>query len=252
MVSDINTPRPPDEARRDGERVRDAAARESASVREEAGRAGESLKDGASRFASSAREKAYEQAESGKDFAASNLDDFTAAIRKASDELGERDQSMAANLVREAASGLEQVSGAIQGKSVQELTRSVAGFARRQPAAFLIGAALAGVALGRFARASSDHDQNEARGGYRDHGDADRRFSGGERSSGSSRTEASGSRHDRFSGTPGASSVEAGTRSAASSAGLAGVTSTPGSAGAGTTPTPDIPAGTSGGSTHVR
>lgn len=161
MVSDINTPRPPDEAKMDTAQVRDAMAREASSARDEAQKANNTVADEASRFASSAREKAYEGVESSKAYAASSLNDFTAAIKKASDELGERDQSMAANLVREAASGLEQVSDAIEGKSVQELTRSVAGFARRQPAAFLIGAALAGVAIGRFAKASSEHSESD-------------------------------------------------------------------------------------------
>lgn len=164
MVSNINTPHPPDEANADAQRLREAATREASSAREEAKKAGSTVADEASRLASDARDKAYEGAESGKAYAASSLDDFTAAIKKASDELGERDQSMAANLVREAASGLEQVSSAIEGKSVQELTRSAAGFARRQPAAFLIGAVLAGVAIGRFAKASSEHSESDYAG----------------------------------------------------------------------------------------
>jgi len=140
---------------------RDAAARtldrEGASARDAASQAAGSIRDQAASLASGVRETAEAKAETGISAAASSLDDFTAAIRKASDELGERDQSMAAQLVREAASGLEQASGALKGKSVGEVTQSLAGFARRQPAAFLVGATLAGIALGRFARASSDH-----------------------------------------------------------------------------------------------
>lgn len=142
--------------------------REARSARDEAAGAAGTIRDEASKLVSGARQKAEEQVEQGKSAAASSLEDFTAAIRKASDELGERDQSMAANLVREAASGLEQASEALKGQSLQDLTRSVAGFARRQPAAFLIGATLAGVALGRFARASSDHaDADHLRGASR-------------------------------------------------------------------------------------
>lgn len=161
MVSDINASRPPDEAKANTAQVRDSLAREASSAHDEAQKAKNTVADEATRLASSAREKAYEGVESGKNYAAGSLTDFTAAIKKASDELGERDQSMAANLVREAASGLEQVSVAIEGKSVQQLTRSVADFARRQPAAFLIGAALAGVAIGRFAKASSEHSESD-------------------------------------------------------------------------------------------
>ncbi|MFD2238876.1 hypothetical protein [Aureimonas populi] len=161
MVSNPNIPQPPDEAKADAGALRDAASREASSAKAEAQKAGATLRDEASRLASDAKDKAFEGAESGKAYAASSLNDFTAAIKKASEELGARDQSMAANLVREAASGLEQVSGAIEGKSIKELTGSVAGFARRQPAAFLIGAALAGVAIGRFAKASGEHDERD-------------------------------------------------------------------------------------------
>jgi len=154
-----DTPNPGASARFDDDRrtVEGAARNEADSVRAQAGKAGETVKQEASNLASSAKQKAFEGVEQGKSAAASSLSDFTAAIRKASDELGERDQSMAAGLARQAASGLEQAADALNGQSVQDITRSVADFARRQPTAFLVGAALAGVALGRFVRASSDH-----------------------------------------------------------------------------------------------
>ncbi|WP_182086630.1 hypothetical protein [Aureimonas sp. ME7] len=141
----------------DRKAVEQTVSREAGSARAEAGKAAETVKDEAAGLAATAKQKAIEGVEQGKSVAASSLSDFTAAIRKASDELGERDQSLAAGLARQAASGLEQAADAISGQSVQDLTRSVADFARRQPTAFLLGAALAGVALGRFARASSDH-----------------------------------------------------------------------------------------------
>jgi len=136
--------------------VRSAVGREAGSAREELGSAKENVKQGLSSLGETAREKAAEGVEKGKSELASGLGDFAAAIRKASNELGERDRSMAAGLVREVANGLEQATGAISGSSVQDLTRSVADFARRQPTTFLIGAALAGIALGRFARASGE------------------------------------------------------------------------------------------------
>lgn len=156
-MSDTSNPGAASRLDDDRKAVGDAARHEAESARAEAGKAGDTIRQEAAGLASSARQKAFEGAEQGKAAAASSLSDFTAAIRKASEELGERDQSMAAGLARQAASGLEQAADAINGRSVQDLTRSVADFARRQPGAFLIGAALAGVALGRFARASGDH-----------------------------------------------------------------------------------------------
>lgn len=150
------------------ETASDRLAREAASARDKVSQASETIQSQAAGLASSAastiKDKAREGAEFGRQQAASSIGDFAAAIRKASDELGSRDQSMVAGLVREVASGLEQVSHSIEGQSVQDLTRSVAGFARRQPTAFLVGAALAGIALGRFARASSEHAQSYDQG----------------------------------------------------------------------------------------
>src|SRR3546814_1701508 len=88
-----------------------------------------------------------------KEAVAGGMDDFAAAVRKASDELGERDRSMAANMVREVARGLEQASRSVHGQSLQDLTRSVATFDRRQPTTFLVGEELDGLAIGRFVRA---------------------------------------------------------------------------------------------------
>lgn len=137
------------------------ADREIGSAREQMANAGQSVREQAGQFAEGAKQKAADAVEDGKSRAAGSLDDFTAAIRKASDELGDRDQSMAARLVREAASGLEQASNSIKGSSVNDLVRTTGDFARRQPGAFLVGAALAGVALGRFLRASSDHSDTD-------------------------------------------------------------------------------------------
>ncbi|KQT64414.1 MULTISPECIES: hypothetical protein [unclassified Aureimonas] len=147
------------------DRFANAVDRETGSARAELSSATESVKQGVSSLGETAREKAAEGVEKGKAQLTSSIGDFAAAVRKASDELGERDQSMAAGLVREVANGLEQATGAIEGRSLQDLSRSVASFARRQPTTFLIGAALAGIALGRFARASGEHEQGSpARG----------------------------------------------------------------------------------------
>ncbi|MEF2072118.1 hypothetical protein [Consotaella aegiceratis] len=163
MTSDQFKPSASEQAERDAGRVKDAAEREAQSAKEKLQEGVATARTGASNLAAQAGERAkqqaYEGAETGKAFGASNADDFAAAIRKASDELGERDQSMAAGLLRQAAQGLESASREIKGRNVDEIMRAVSGFARRQPGAFLLGATLAGVALGRFARASSEHER---------------------------------------------------------------------------------------------
>jgi gas vesicle protein len=150
-----------------GERAR----QEADSARQELRHAGEAIRSEAQGIASTIRNKAMDGVESGKSALADSLDDFTAAIRKASDELNERDQQSAASLVREAASGLEHVTQAMKDRSVQDLAGSISTFARERPAMFFIGAALAGIALGRFARAHSPEPQaaDRSEGGYNDY-----------------------------------------------------------------------------------
>ncbi|MEF2549835.1 hypothetical protein VQ042_00450 [Aurantimonas sp. A2-1-M11] len=163
MTSDTSPPKTPqsDQAKADLDRSRDRIRQETESAKAEAGKATDNLRDAASDLSGKARQRAQEEGERGKETVASGLDDFAAAVRKASDELGTRDQSMASSLVREVAGGLEQASKTIHGKDVGELTRSVARFARERPATFLAGAALAGLALGRFARSSSEHETDD-------------------------------------------------------------------------------------------
>ncbi|KQT43058.1 hypothetical protein ASG43_16165 [Aureimonas sp. Leaf454] len=208
----------------DADRAKGVIDRETGAAKAELGNAAREIKDGAASLAATAREKASESVEAGKSQLTSSLGDFAAAVRKASDELGERDQSMAAGLVREVANGLEQATGSIEGRSVQDLTRSVASFARRQPTTFLIGAALAGIALGRFARASGDHAATPG-DGPRGYGDDDRYGSAYDRNRG------------RESMTPG--------RSAASSAGSSSASSGLQASTASRPVTPPVSAGTS-------
>jgi hypothetical protein len=59
------------------------------------------------------------------------------------------------DLLHEAAEGLKQISQAIEGKSIGTIIEDLSDFGRRNPLAYLGGAALAGFALARFARAST-------------------------------------------------------------------------------------------------
>ena len=150
------------------ERAKSRLESEANAARAEGEHAREHVKADAQAFTDHAKERAYEGADEAKQAVSSNLDDFAAAVRKASDELGERDQSMASHLVREVAGGLEQASRSIGGRDVGELTHSVAAFARERPGMFMAGMALVGLGLGRFVQASADH--GAGREGHRSSG----------------------------------------------------------------------------------
>lgn len=130
--------------------------REAASAKEKLHEASDEIKSQAHSAVDEAQRAATHYAEDGKNVAAGSLTDFAKAIRSASDELSNRDQGVAARFVTEAADGLERVASSVSGTSVEEMVGSAQDFARRNPGAFVIGTVLAGVALGRFVRASSE------------------------------------------------------------------------------------------------
>lgn len=165
----------------ESERAKSRLETEVNAARAEGQHAREHVREDAHAFTDYAKERAYEGADGAKQTVSSSLDDFAAAIRKASDELGERDQSMASHLVREVAGGLEQASRSIGGRDVGELTHSVAAFAREKPGMFMAGMALVGLGLGRFVQASADH--GTGRGNDRSGGAARRPAAEGARTS---------------------------------------------------------------------
>ena len=122
------------------------------------GDASRAVRQEANQFANTTKDRARGALDRQKETATRTLGDFADAIRKAGDELGTRDQSMASNVVRQAADTLEGFSRTLADNGPDELISSVRDFGRRNPAAFLAGAVLVGLAIGRFARSSAQAD----------------------------------------------------------------------------------------------
>lgn len=119
--------------------------------------AGQTVAKETAHFAEAAKDQVSERIEGGKAAAADALATFADAVRKAGEELGRSDQTMVAGLVSQAAEGLESLSRTVSQKQPQDLLLAVRDFGRANPAAFMAGAVLAGVALGRIARSSAHH-----------------------------------------------------------------------------------------------
>lgn len=147
--------------------TKDQVKREADAAGQKLSEASEEVKSRAREAAASAQGVATGYAEEGKRAAASHLNDFARAVRSASNELAQRDQGVAARFVTEAADGLEKMADSVSGTSMDEVMDSVQTFARRNPAAFVVGSVLAGVALGRFVKASSErsHGRTPSGGG---------------------------------------------------------------------------------------
>lgn len=134
----------------------EGATRRTDKAKELVGQAGHVLKAEAQSFASVAQDRVRAEAQKGAQVGARTLGDFANAVRRAGDELAEVDQSPASRLVRQAADGLESLSRNLADKDPGDILNSVRDFGRRNPAAFIGGAVLVGLALGRFARAAED------------------------------------------------------------------------------------------------
>ncbi len=114
-----------------------------------------------------ATEKVSEVADEQKGKLSQGLAQFAEAVERAGSELEKHDQTLASQVVREAASGLSRLSKSIGGSSTGELVNSFRDFGRANPAAFIGGAVLLGVALGRFARAAPPQTRPQAGGADR-------------------------------------------------------------------------------------
>ncbi len=116
--------------------------------------AGETIRAEAQSFAEVAQDRVRAEAQKGARTAGKTLGDFANAIRRAGEELDQAEQTPASRVVRQAAEGLEGLSRNLAEKQPDELLDAVRDFGRKNPMAFIGGAVLLGVALGRFARAS--------------------------------------------------------------------------------------------------
>jgi hypothetical protein len=94
---------------------------------------------------------AQERTEAAKGRAAEEINRTADGLEAAAKDL--EGSPLPQDLLREAAGGLRQLSQAVSGRSIGELTSDLSDFARRNPVGFLGGAALAGFAMARFVRA---------------------------------------------------------------------------------------------------
>lgn len=126
----------------------------------------ERVRGEAANFAASARDKALGAVEQRQTQAVGAIGDFADAIRVAGDRLTERNQTMVAQVVRQAADGLEGFTRSLENKRPQDMIDAVRDFGRRNPAAFIGGSLLIGLAIGRFIRSSMPEDEYDATEGF--------------------------------------------------------------------------------------
>jgi ElaB/YqjD/DUF883 family membrane-anchored ribosome-binding protein len=120
----------------------------------------DAAKDMASQATDKLKDTVTERKGAGADYVGSLAD----TIRRAAKEF-DTDLPIAGSYMRKAASQVEGVSDSIRSGDFNDVVRNAQDFARRQPTAFLGLAALAGFAVVRFLKSSSDNKHSSSDGG---------------------------------------------------------------------------------------
>ena len=101
----------------------------------------------------SARDAATEQMDTARDALGDSGDRLAETLRRAAAEPAEG--SVQARVLQAVAGGVSTMADKLHSRSVGDIAADVRDLARRNPAAFAAGAAVAGFVLARFLRASS-------------------------------------------------------------------------------------------------
>lgn len=130
--------------------ARDEALRFARDMRDKGAEAAESARETARIFT----KRAFAQGEAYRDAAAESAGRFATALRRASDELG--DGSTPERMIGQMAEGIADATDNLRDKSIEDIARGANDFARRNPVAFIGGAALLGFAAARLFRGLTD------------------------------------------------------------------------------------------------
>ena len=106
----------------------------------------------------------FRQADDRRETAAERLDTLASSIRKVSSEMESEEPNMA-NLASTAAEQTERLAGYLRNTDARQMLNTAEDFARRQPALFLGGAFLLGLAATRFIKAANGGESTGSRAG---------------------------------------------------------------------------------------
>lgn len=98
---------------------------------------------------------AREAAQSGQSLAAEQLNEFAEGVRRSAESWDDNQHVWVKQALTSAADGIERFSSTLKDRDLPSLLSEVEDTARRHPALFAAGCALAGFALVRFLKSSS-------------------------------------------------------------------------------------------------
>ena len=133
-------------------------------VKDQAASAMDQAKQQGSQMLDQAREQIRSTVSERKQQAAGSLENVASALRQSVDNLRTEQQSGAAGLLEGAAGTVETVSTYLREHDVEDLTRQVEEFGRRQPGVFLGAAFALGFMAARFLKSASPGGSGYGRG----------------------------------------------------------------------------------------
>lgn len=146
----------PEAAKVEPQSATDTAHREGQHLGERAREKADELRRQAEQQAHGMRERALSAVDQQKDVAAQRIEGVAHALRSVSDQLRERGQPTIAEYSRHLAEGLESMAGSLSRRNIDDLVGGIENFARQRPIAFVGGAMVAGFAIARFMKSSSE------------------------------------------------------------------------------------------------
>jgi hypothetical protein len=142
-----------DEAQDVGRTAADAGRHVAGTAAEQAGNVAQEVKTQARDLVGEARSQVRSQAHSGQQKAADGIRALSQELR----EMADTGQSgTVSEVARQAAARVDLAADWLSRREPADLVDELRSFARRRPGAFLLGAALAGVAVGRLTRGAVD------------------------------------------------------------------------------------------------
>jgi len=136
-----------------------SASKAAETARDEVTEAGQDIAGEAKTIKDKGAKLLQDQAERAKDGLADEATSLGSALRKASDEL--RSGSPEAQLFGKMADSLADFTESVKSRQISEIFGEIGEFGRRNPAAFLGGAALVGFAAVRMVKASQRNPATE-------------------------------------------------------------------------------------------
>jgi gas vesicle protein len=130
-------------------------------VKDTASQAFQQTQQAAGQMLDKAKDTVKDQLSTQKDRATDSMGGFTDALHQTGQQLRQNGQGAFGDYADSLASQVDRAVGFLRERDVDQLVSDVENFARKQPALFIGGAVLLGIAVGRFLKSSSPAPQNQ-------------------------------------------------------------------------------------------